>query len=102
MTAPSNLDIIHKHCNTRLRALRGEVGTKIHRLRLARRLTLRRLSRLSGLGVPLLDLIECGRGELNLYHIIALAHAFKVPEAYFLNLPEEHQGRIAISEICLP
>jgi transcriptional regulator with XRE-family HTH domain len=84
MTTPDTINPIQKRCNTRLRALRSEVGTKIHSLRLSRRMTLHKLSSASGLGVPLLDLIECGRGELNLYHIIALAQAFKVPETYFV------------------
>lgn len=82
MTVPP--DSIQKTCNERQRALRREIGVKIHELRRRYDITLHKLSRLSGLSVLALDYLERGRGEVNLYHIIALARAFGVNEAYFM------------------
>lgn len=82
MTNHDTPHIIQKRCNERQRALRQEIGAKIHHLHRHRDMTLHKLSRKSGLSLLSLDYLERGHGEVNLYHLIA--QALKVPETYFL------------------
>ena len=67
-----------------LRALRQRIGRNIHDLRLKRKPTLEKLSRLSGLHPDTLDRLEMGKNEIGLDHIVRLAAAFKIAPGVFL------------------
>lgn len=61
-----------------LRHLRLTIGRNIHQRRCERRLTLRKLSRLTGIPERLLDHYELGKNEIALNEMLKVACALRV------------------------
>ncbi len=61
------------------------VGQQVRDLRKARRLSLKELSRVSGLSIGLLSQIERGTSSPSLRSLQALSKAFGVPAVWFFN-----------------
>ena len=57
------------------RALRARIGGNLLRLRRERRVTLKQLSRRTGLSTHLLDHFELGKSEIELRQILTIARA---------------------------
>lgn len=62
-----------------LRHLRLTIGRNIHQRRCEQRLTLRKLSRLTGIAEDLLDHYELGKNEIALDEMLKIACALCVP-----------------------
>ena len=62
-----------------LRHLRLTIGHNIHQRRCDQRLTLRKLSRLTGISEVLLDHYELGKNEIALDEMLKIACALGVP-----------------------
>lgn len=76
----------HKNVTEQLRVLRRRIGDNLHSLRLARRLTLEKLARLSGLHADTIDRFEMGKEQVGLEHIVCLAAALRsTPESLLKN-----------------
>ena len=72
--------MIHDTYSTHLlRHLRLTIGRNIHQRRCERRLTLRKLSRLTGINEDLLDQYELGKDEIRLDSLLKIACALRVP-----------------------
>lgn len=74
-----------------LRRVRRQCGANIHRARAARRLTLRKLSQLSGVPEWRIDQYELGKGEIKLEDMLRLACALKL-DCFARLLPDELSG----------
>lgn len=59
------------------RELRRQIGRNLLRLRRERRVTLKQLSRRTGLGTHLLDHFELGKSEVELRQLLVIAQALK-------------------------
>lgn len=59
----------------KLRHLRLVIGANIHARRLQHKMTLNKLSRLTGLNTNCLDMFEMGKDEINLHHMLTIATA---------------------------
>ena len=59
------------------RELRRQIGHNLLRLRRERRVTLKQLSRRTGLGPHLLDHFELGKSEVELRQLLVIAQALK-------------------------
>ncbi len=70
---------LHATVAAAARDLRGRIGGNLHALRLARRMKLEKLSRLSGLSVGIIDEIELGRGSADLHAMLRLCAVLDVP-----------------------
>ena len=55
------------------RDLRERIGRNLLRLRRTRRMTLKQLSRRTGLGMPLLDHFELGKNDIELRQLLMIA-----------------------------
>ena len=64
---------------TQLRHLRLTIGQNIRTRRTQKRMTLRKLSRLSGISEPLLDHYELGKNEIGVNELFKIACALGVP-----------------------
>ncbi len=62
----------------KIRILQKNAGARLQAVRLARRLTLEKLSRLTGLTPDTLDRLEMGKGEINLHHLMRLSIALHI------------------------
>lgn len=62
-----------------LRHLRLTIGRNIHQRRCEQRLTLRKLSRLTGISECLLDQYELGKNEIALDEMLKIACALRAP-----------------------
>lgn len=60
------------------RDLRQQIGRNLLRLRRNRRVTLKQLSRRTGLSTHLLDHFELGKSEIELRQILTIAQALKI------------------------
>lgn len=56
-----------------LRHLRFTIGQNIHNLRVRKKLSLRKLSRLTNIAEPLLDHYEIGKNEISLDELLKIA-----------------------------
>lgn len=61
-----------------LRHLRHTIGQNIHRLRVQQKLTLTKLTRVTGISERLLDYYELGKNEINLMTLLKIACALEV------------------------
>lgn len=61
-----------------LRHVRYGIGQNIHRLRLQQKLTLIKLSRITGISPHLLDHYELGKNDTNLMALLKIACALEV------------------------
>ncbi len=61
-----------------LRHIRFTIGKKIHELRSEKRISLRRLSILTGIPEQLLDHYEAGKNDIDVHHLLRIACAFGV------------------------
>lgn len=64
-----------------LRHLRLTIGRNIHQRRRERKLTLRKLAKLTGISEGLLDQYELGKDEIRLDALLKIACALRVPVA---------------------
>ena len=64
-----------------LRHFRATIGQNLHRLRVFRKITLERLSRVSGLPVFLLDQFELGKNTIGTEDLLRIACALGVNPA---------------------
>lgn len=71
------------------RVLRARIGGNLLRLRRERRVTLKQLSRRTGLGTQLLDRFELGKSEIELRHLLLIA---RVLESDWRALLEDGEG----------
>ncbi len=62
-----------------LRHLRTAIGRNIHQRRSERKLTLRKLAKLTGISESLLDQYELGKNEIALHEMLKIACALRVP-----------------------
>ena len=60
-----------------LRQLRFTIGQNIHILRLRKKMTLQKLSKISGISENLLDQYELGKNEISLYELLKISYALK-------------------------
>ncbi len=58
-----------------LRHLRRTIGRDIHNARVQQRMTLERLSRLTGISVCVLDMVELGKGQVGLDELVKVLWA---------------------------
>lgn len=61
-----------------IRLLRREIGGNIHQHRLEQGMTLKKLSKLSGLSAARIDYLEMGKTEMDLHHLVSLAMGLRV------------------------
>ncbi|NLU06929.1 MAG: cupin domain-containing protein [Clostridiales bacterium] len=76
----------------------GEISQKIHNLRKKNNLTLKDLSKKTGLSVSFLSQIENGSSSLAITSLKKIADAFNVNMRYFFKAPETHNFLVKINE----
>jgi len=69
-----------------LRHLRLIIGRNIHQLRSERKLTLRKLAKITGICEGLLDHYELGKNEIALDEMLKIACALRVPVAELMRV----------------
>lgn len=67
------------------REIRKNIGQNIHNIRKRKRMTLKKLSKLSHISVNLLDQYEIGKNQIGLNSLMNIANALKVSMKKFLN-----------------
>ena len=70
--------ILSKNESTELRNLRKRIGSNIHTIRVRKKLTLKKLSRLSGISIVILDNYEMGKREISMPILIKIKNVLKV------------------------
>ena len=76
----------YKDITSQTRDVRRRIGHNLHIARVDRGITLEKLARSSGLSLRCLDLIEMGKGDINLRYIVALAIILRVDVSVLLTL----------------
>ena len=69
-----------------IRALRRQIGQNIHNARSRQKLTLRKLSKYTGLSPEMLDKYEVGKEEIDLREIVKISLVLKVNIDQLLSL----------------
>ncbi len=75
MTSPSQK---HKETTQSLRALRRRIGTNIHAQRVKQEMKLHKLSALCKMSPAQIDMLELGKGNIDLVQIVRIAAALNV------------------------
>ena len=70
--------------NEELRIIQKNIGNNIHETRLRKKITLNRLSRLTGLSMRLIDQYEMGKNNLRIRELFKISSALDVEIEHLL------------------
>ncbi len=74
----------HQKINHNTKELHRIIGARLRLIRLEKHLSLKQLARRSRVSIHTLDLLECGRGNMQLRDIVRIAMALETPVEHLL------------------